>query len=50
MVIVHRCTGCGAERANRVAGDDAAQPDDIDAIIAVMTNSAAANRLTGRGL
>jgi hypothetical protein len=36
LVIIHRCTGCGAVRANRIARD-ALQGDDIDAITAVMT-------------
>ncbi len=35
LVIVHRCTACGALRPNRVA-DDVAQGDEIDAITAVM--------------
>ncbi len=35
LVIVHRCTACGAVRANRVA-DDPVQGDDIDAIAALM--------------
>jgi RNHCP domain len=35
LVIVHRCTGCGAVRPNRLA-DDQVQGDEIDAITAVM--------------
>jgi RNHCP domain len=35
MVIVHQCTRCGAERANRVAVDTE-QADDIDALAALM--------------
>jgi hypothetical protein len=35
LVIVHRCTDCGAERPNRIA-DDPVQGDEIDAITAVM--------------
>jgi hypothetical protein len=36
LVIVHRCTGCGAERPNRIA-DDPVQADDVEAITAVVT-------------
>jgi hypothetical protein len=35
LVIIHRCTGCGAERANRIACDSG-QPDAIEALAAVM--------------
>jgi hypothetical protein len=35
MVVIHRCTRCGASRANRLA-DDRGQGDDIDAVTAVM--------------
>lgn len=33
--VVHRCTACGARRANRPAGG-AVQPDAVDALIALM--------------
>jgi hypothetical protein len=36
LVVIHHCTGCGAERANRIAADGV-QPDAIEAIVAVMT-------------
>lgn len=36
LVLVHRCVSCGFVRANRIA-DDAEQPDDIDAIIVLMS-------------
>ena len=35
LVVVHRCTACGAVRPNRIAADPV-QGDDIDAITAVM--------------
>jgi hypothetical protein len=35
MVVIHRCTSCGAIRANRVA-DDPWQADDIEAVTAVI--------------
>ena len=35
LVVVHRCTACGAQRPNRIA-DDPVQGDDIDAIAALM--------------
>jgi hypothetical protein len=35
LVVVHRCTGCGAVRPNRIA-DDPVQGDDVGAITAVM--------------
>jgi hypothetical protein len=35
--VIHRCVACGLAKANRVA-DDPAQGDDIDALIAVMSN------------
>jgi hypothetical protein len=35
LVIVHRCTACGAVRPNRIS-DDPVQGDEIDAIIAAM--------------
>ncbi len=35
LVIIHRCAGCGATRANRIA-DDPVQGDDIDVVIAAM--------------
>lgn len=34
-VIVHRCARCGAERRNKAALDDPAQPDDLEALAAV---------------
>lgn len=36
LVLVHRCVGCGFVRPNRIA-DDPVQSDDIDAIIALMS-------------
>lgn len=36
--IVHRCTACGVVRANRVTRDGN-QPDDVDALIALMGGS-----------
>jgi hypothetical protein len=35
LVLVHRCTRCGATRANRIA-DDPRQGDDVAALTAVM--------------
>ena len=37
LVLVHRCVVCGFVRPNRIA-DDPVQGDDIDAIIALMSN------------
>ncbi|MFI9650602.1 RNHCP domain-containing protein [Streptomyces sp. NPDC052040] len=34
-MIVHRCTGCGARRRNRMA-DDPHQGDDLDVVLALM--------------
>ncbi|WP_189100063.1 RNHCP domain-containing protein [Streptomyces kronopolitis] len=34
-MIVHRCTGCGVRRRNRMA-DDPGQGDDLDQVLAVM--------------
>jgi RNHCP domain len=39
LVVIHRCTRCGAERANRIACDTV-QPDDVDEVTAVMAGSA----------
>jgi RNHCP domain len=38
LVLVHRCAVCGFVRPNRV-GDDPVQGDDIDAIIALISNA-----------
>jgi hypothetical protein len=35
LAVVHRCAGCGAMRANRIA-DDPVQGDAVEAITAVM--------------
>ena len=38
LVLVHRCVVCGFVHANRIAGDPV-QGDDIDAIIALMSEA-----------
>ena len=38
LVLVHRCVVCGFVRPNRLA-DDPVQGDDIDAIIALMSEA-----------
>jgi hypothetical protein len=35
--LVHRCRACGVERRNRAALDSL-QPDDLDALIVLMTD------------
>jgi hypothetical protein len=36
--LIHRCTRCGAQRANRITFDTL-QPDDLDAVIRLMQPS-----------
>ncbi len=34
--VVHRCTSCGYETVNKLALDDPTQPDEMDAILAIV--------------